>query len=119
MGDSSSHKRKEQINLNSSMDQMSLNTDFEGMPQMQRVETFEERVYRKFTQQPLVPIGCMVTAYCLGSGIRSFMKRDMVRSQKMMRARVAAQGATVLVFVGYAAYNQYNSQEKTETDAVP
>ena len=80
----------------------------QGIPKMKKVETFEEKLYRKFSEEPLVPIGCLVTAYFLGSGIKSFFDRDMRKSQKMMRARVAAQGATILVFIGYAGWNSFS-----------
>mmetsp|Transcript_8068 Transcript_8068/g.9226 ORF Transcript_8068/g.9226 Transcript_8068/m.9226 type:complete len:123 (+) Transcript_8068:74-442(+) len=74
-------------------------------PKLRKVETFEEKLYRKFTSEPLVPFGCLVTAYFLGSGINSFFNRDAARSQRMMRARVGAQFATLLVFMGYAGMN--------------
>jgi hypothetical protein len=55
----------------------------------------------QFRQQPLVPIGCAATAYFLVSGIKSFQARDPVRSQRMMKYRVAAQFATIVCFIGY------------------
>lgn len=50
----------------------------------------------------------MVTAYFLGSGIASFYKRDAGRSQTMMRARVAAQFGTLVVFMGYYGLNNFD-----------
>merc|ERR1712107_648879 len=73
-------------------------------PTLRKIESFEEKLFRKFTEEPLVPIGCVVTAYFLGSGIRSFLRRDLIRSQKMMRFRVGSQMATILIFIGYAGY---------------
>ena len=64
-------------------------------------------VTEQFTSQPLVPIGAIVTAYYLGSGIQSFYNRDPAKSQKMMRARVASQFATLLIFVGYAGSQSF------------
>jgi hypothetical protein len=55
----------------------------------------------QFTQEPLVPIGVVATTYFLVSGIRAFQRRDTVRSQKMMRGRVAAQFFTLVCFIGY------------------
>jgi Hypoxia induced protein conserved region len=49
----------------------------------------------------LIPIGCATTAYFLASGIRAFQKRDPVRSQRMMRNRIAAQFVTLVCFIGY------------------
>ncbi|GAX11992.1 hypothetical protein FisN_8Lh086 [Fistulifera solaris] len=73
----------------------------EGPPKMPRNESLEEKIWRKFSQQPLVPIGCMATAYFLASGIKSFRDRDPVKSQRMMKARVMAQFATLMCFIGY------------------
>jgi hypothetical protein len=77
------------------------------MPQMMRPETFEEKLYRKFKAEPLVPIGCITTAYFLGSGIKSFYNRDPAKSQTMMRLRVGSQFATILIFIGYAGWNSF------------
>jgi len=57
--------------------------------------------------QPLVPIGCAATAYFLASGIKSFRDRDPVRSQRMMKYRVAAQFVTLMCFVGYIGWERY------------
>ena len=56
--------------------------------------------------QPLVPIGVCATAYFLVSGLRSFAKRDPVRSQRAMRNRVIAQFATLICFIGYMGVEQ-------------
>lgn len=48
-----------------------------------------------------MPIGCAATAYFLASGIKSFRDRDPVKSQRMMKARVMAQFATLMCFIGY------------------
>mmetsp|Transcript_24419 Transcript_24419/g.36992 ORF Transcript_24419/g.36992 Transcript_24419/m.36992 type:complete len:148 (+) Transcript_24419:78-521(+) len=77
------------------------------MPVLARPETFEEKLYRKFKAEPLIPIGCLTTAYFLGSGIKSFYNRDPVKSQSMMRLRVASQFATLMIFIGYAGINAF------------
>ena len=103
----------------------------QNVPKYSRPETFDEKLYRKvsacllsytekaycfhrlsqnkqFSKEPLIPIGCMTTAYFLGSGIRSFYNRNASRSQKMMRARVGAQFATIVIFIGYAGREAFN-----------
>jgi hypothetical protein len=59
-------------------------------------------------KQPLVPIGCLATAYFLVSGIQSFKNRDPRRAQKMMRARVGAQFFTLIAFVGYVGFDKFD-----------
>ena len=65
----------------------------------QNEETFNEKLVRKFSKEPLVPLGCIITAGVLGSGIRAFSKGNSKLSQKFMRARVVAQGLTVAAIV--------------------
>ena len=61
----------------------------------------------QFKAEPLVPIGCLTTAYFLASGIKSFYNRDPKKSQTMMRLRVGSQFATIMIFVGYAGWNAF------------
>jgi hypothetical protein len=68
-------------------------------------ETFTEKLYRKCTAQPFVPIGCGVTVLFLSLGLKAFHDGQSVRSNYMMRARVAAQGVTVVFIMGYAWYD--------------
>lgn len=108
---------------------------YEPPPQMRRPQSFDEKMYDKvniykrslfaedlglneslfvsfptlqFMKQPLVPIGCAATAYFLASGINSFQKRDPRRAQKMMRARVGAQFATLAIFMYYVGMDNIN-----------
>ena len=57
--------------------------------------------FRKFkskaARDPLVPIGCTATVACLVAGLYTFHTGQARLSQKMMRARVVAQGATIVV----------------------
>jgi hypothetical protein len=62
----------------------------------------------QFKKEPLVPIGCLATAYFLASGIKSFQNQDPRRGQKMMRARVAAQFATLGMFMYYIGLDRIN-----------
>ncbi|XP_014279946.1 HIG1 domain family member 2A, mitochondrial [Halyomorpha halys] len=63
-------------------------------------ETGTEKLIRKFKENPLVPIGALATTGCLSYGLYSFRRGERRMSQMMMRARVAAQGFTVLAIVG-------------------
>ena len=49
-----------------------------------------------------------MTAYFLVAGIKSFKNRDQRRAQQMMRARVGAQFATLLAFIGYVGFDNVN-----------
>lgn len=73
-------------------------------------ETNWEKVQRKFSAEPLVPIGCAVTGGVLTAGIISFQKGNRKLSQTMMRARVGAQTGTIIA-LAYGAW--VSSQNKT------
>ncbi|KAJ1445307.1 hypoxia induced protein conserved region-domain-containing protein [Pelagophyceae sp. CCMP2097] len=60
---------------------------------------FWARFSEKAKEDPMVPIGCIATATCLVAGLYSFSQGQAALSQKLMRARVAAQGATVAVMI--------------------
>ncbi|EEC44183.1 predicted protein [Phaeodactylum tricornutum CCAP 1055/1] len=77
-------------------------------PKAGRVESFEEKAWRKFRNQPLVPIGCIATVYFLMSGLKSFQKQDPVNSQRMMKFRVMGQFATLVCFIGYAGLENFD-----------
>tara|TARA_A100001035_G_scaffold132955_1_gene104556 strand:+ start:258 stop:566 length:309 start_codon:yes stop_codon:yes gene_type:complete len=67
-------------------------------------ETFIQKLVRKCTAEPLVPIGALATVGFLGSGLRAFHKGQAATSQTLMRGRVIAQGFTVVVMLAGAAY---------------
>ncbi|XP_028574252.1 HIG1 domain family member 2A, mitochondrial [Podarcis muralis] len=58
-------------------------------------EGFGDKFRRKTRENPLVPIGCLGTAGVLAYGLICFKKGNTLQSQRMMRARVLAQGFTV------------------------
>jgi hypothetical protein len=59
-------------------------------------ESQKEKLIRKVSENPWVPLGTLLTIGFLGRGMFAFMRRDMSRSQYMMRGRIAAQGFTVV-----------------------
>ncbi|XP_026733440.1 HIG1 domain family member 2A, mitochondrial [Trichoplusia ni] len=64
-----------------------------------RVETTKEKFYRKFAENPFVPIGCLATAGALSYGLWSFRTGRRKMSQNMMRLRIVAQGFTITALV--------------------
>ncbi|KAG2643173.1 RING-H2 finger protein ATL48-like [Panicum virgatum] len=65
---------------------------------------------KKPVKNPFVPIGALVTAGVLTAGLISFRYGNSQLGQKLMRARVVAQGATVALMIGSAYY--YGDQIK-------
>ncbi|XP_062169464.1 RING-H2 finger protein ATL48-like [Alnus glutinosa] len=65
------------------------------------LEFLEEK---KRARNPLVPVGALITAGVLTAGLISFRQGNSQLGQKLMRARVVVQGATVALMVGTAYY---------------
>ncbi|XP_077294971.1 HIG1 domain family member 1A, mitochondrial [Arctopsyche grandis] len=68
--------------------------------QLEAAHQNESLLMRRFKENPFVPIGCIFTACVLTYGIYSFSKGRSKMSQKMMRLRIVAQGATLVALVG-------------------
>merc|ERR1712232_1069162 len=99
------------VNLLGNMVNTDENFEIEAPPPRYRSETAFEKLARKSKEEPLVPLGCGLTTYFLLSGFKSFRAGDAVRSQKMMRGRVIAQGATVVALSVYAGYSALGGAE--------
>ncbi|URE11919.1 RING-H2 finger protein [Musa troglodytarum] len=59
---------------------------------------------KKPVKNPLVPVGALITAGVLTAGLISFRQGNSQLGQKLMRARVVVQGATVALMVGSAYF---------------
>ncbi|KAK4875089.1 hypothetical protein RN001_011511 [Aquatica leii] len=66
---------------------------------MTHTETMVEKMKRKTRENPLVPIGCFATLCALTYGLWCFRQGRGQMSQYMMRARIGAQGFTIIAFV--------------------
>jgi len=63
-----------------------------------------QKVIRKIKEEPLVPIGCILTVAAFTNAYRAMRRGDHQRVQRMFRARVAAQAFTVLAMVAGGIY---------------
>ncbi|XP_073241613.1 uncharacterized protein [Porites lutea] len=76
-------------------------------------ETMGEKLKRKVKQNPIVPIGALATVGALTYGLFSFIRGDTKMQQYMMRARVAAQGGTIVAVAAGVAFMLFrDSQNK-------
>lgn len=62
-------------------------------------ESRSGKLWRKIRQEPLIPIGIAATCYALYQASKSIRMGDSTRTNKMFRARVYAQGFTLLAIV--------------------
>ncbi|KAH8906432.1 hypothetical protein BR93DRAFT_929060 [Coniochaeta sp. PMI_546] len=70
-----------------------------------------QKFMRKMKKEPLIPIGMALTVAALYNATRSVRRGDHKGAQKFFRARVAAQGFTVLAMV-FGGYYYQNDRHK-------
>ena len=71
-------------------------------------EGFFEKLQRKCTTDPLIPLGSVMTVAFLGAGLRAFHQGQARQAQYLMRGRVLAQGFTVAVFLSGTFFGLIN-----------
>ncbi|OAA62246.1 mitochondrial hypoxia responsive protein [Cordyceps fumosorosea ARSEF 2679] len=89
-----------------------------------RNEKALHKVFRKIKEEPLVPLGIGLTVFAFINAYRALRRGDSKQANKMFRARVAAQGFTVIAMVAGSMYYNQDRQKskelrrvKEETDA--
>ncbi len=78
-------------------------------------ETFKEKLVRKVSAEPLVPIGALITVGFLSMGLRAFNRGNALEAQKLMRGRVLAQFFTVSIMIAgaYAGFKPGGERPKS------
>ena len=90
----------------------------ESIQKEQSMKGFYEEVAEKKTKSmekftnmakynPFVPIGCLVTIGVLFNGLLAMKNKDRLKSQQMMKYRVAAQGATIVALIAGTFVTQF------------
>ncbi|KAA6410152.1 MAG: hypothetical protein FRX48_05573 [Lasallia pustulata] len=83
---------------------------------------YEENRWQKFSrllkEEPLVPLGCGLTCYALFQATKSIRAGDHVKTNRMFRARIYAQGFTLLAIVVGSMYYQTDRQKRKEFEGV-
>lgn len=82
-------------------------------------ESQKSRAFRKFYEEPFVPIGIAATVFALGAASNSMRKGDRKNFNRFLRWRVAAQGLTVVAaLAGSAYYAEDRAKRKREEELV-
>lgn len=71
-----------------------------------------QKLIRKIKEEPLVPLGMGLTVFAFVNAYRAIRRGDSRQANNMFRARVAAQGFTVVAMV---AGSMYYSQDRQKT----
>ncbi|KUJ23881.1 uncharacterized protein LY89DRAFT_776095 [Mollisia scopiformis] len=81
---------------------------------------YEENRWQKFSrrlkEEPLIPLGCVLTCMALFGASRSIRAGDHNRTNRMFRARIYAQGFTLVAIVAGSMYWQTDRQKRKEFD---
>jgi len=85
-------------------------------------EFYEENRWQKFSrrlkEEPLIPLGCVLTCMALLGASRSIRAGDHNRTNRMFRARIYAQGFTLAAMIAGSMYWQTDRQKRKEFDKV-
>ncbi|KAI9729529.1 MAG: Respiratory supercomplex factor 1, mitochondrial [Cirrosporium novae-zelandiae] len=73
-----------------------------------------QKLRRKLTQEPLVPIGCLATCYALWRATRAIRAGDHETTNRMFRARIYAQGFTLVAIVAGSMYYKTERAKRGE-----
>ncbi|KAK3072749.1 Respiratory supercomplex factor 1, mitochondrial [Teratosphaeriaceae sp. CCFEE 6253] len=63
-----------------------------------------QKLSRRLTEEPLIPLGCLLTCWALFEATRSMRSGDRHRTNRMFRRRIYAQGFTILAMLAGSAY---------------
>ncbi|KAK9802337.1 hypothetical protein SCARD494_00270 [Seiridium cardinale] len=77
-------------------------------------ETGFQKVSRKLKEEPLVPLGTILTCAALYNAWRAMRKGDHAQVQRMFRARIGAQAFTVCAIVAGGAYYGADREKRKE-----
>lgn len=83
---------------------------------------YEENRWQKFSrrlkEEPIIPLGCALTCYALIQATKSIRAGDHVRTNRMFRARIYAQGFTLLAMVAGSMYYSTDRKKRKEFEGV-
>jgi len=80
------------------------------------IEKISNKFVRKFIENPFVPVGALATVGFLGVGLKNMYDGNRLKSQMMMRGRIAAQGFTVIAILGGLFYQGLKALKEAEKE---
>ncbi|KAL2215500.1 altered inheritance of mitochondria protein 31, mitochondrial [Thermoascus aurantiacus ATCC 26904] len=96
-------------------DEKRLPSSFDDNPEFEFFEeTALQKLKRRLREEPLIPLGCAATCYALYRAYKSMKARDSVELNRMFRARIYAQGFTILAVVAGGIYYKNERQQRRE-----
>ncbi|OTB00705.1 hypothetical protein M426DRAFT_39281, partial [Hypoxylon sp. CI-4A] len=77
-------------------------------------ETGSQKIGRKIREEPLIPLGTLLTCFALYNAWRATRRGDHAQVQRMFRARIGAQAFTVMAMVAGGAYYGADREKRKE-----
>jgi len=77
-----------------------------------------QKLTRRLKEEPLIPLGCALTCWALFGASRSIRAGDHNRTNRMFRARIYAQGFTLVAMVAGSMYWETDRQKRKEFEGV-
>ncbi|KAI0879805.1 altered inheritance of mitochondria protein 31, mitochondrial [Annulohypoxylon maeteangense] len=77
-------------------------------------ETATQKIGRKIREEPLIPLGTLLTTLAVINAWRAMRRGDHAQVQRMFRARVGAQAFTVVAIVAGGAYYGADREKRKE-----
>ncbi|KOS21500.1 Respiratory supercomplex factor 1 [Escovopsis weberi] len=72
------------------------------------------KIVRRLKEEPLVPLGIGLTVFAFTNAYRALRRGDSQQANRMFRARIAAQGFTVVAMVAGSMYYQKDREKNKE-----
>ncbi|CUS11793.1 unnamed protein product [Tuber aestivum] len=72
---------------------------------------------RRLKEEPLIPIGCLITIYALYQSSRAIRAGDKARTNRMFRARIYGQAFTVAAMCAGSFYWARDREERKGVEA--
>lgn len=77
-------------------------------------ENIPEKIWRRFREEPLIPLGCGLTVWAIVGAMRSMRKGDHKMTNLYFRRRLYAQAFTIAVLVAGNAYWQKDRSKRKD-----
>lgn len=87
-------------------------------PEFSAPESSFRRILRRGREEPLIPLGMVLTVAAFSGAARAIKARDHARANIMFRRRIYAQGFTLLAIVAGSLYLKGDREKKKEVEAL-
>jgi len=97
------------------MNQGPLPSSFDGDTEFYE-ENRWQKLSRRLKEEPLIPLGCVLTCWALYGAAKSIRSGDSVTANQMFRKRLYAQAFTIIAMVGGSYYYKADRVRRKEFD---